>query len=306
MRGKRIVMRKGNCCFVVLALFFLVLLSGCGFGEGDLDKPAQEISGKEDNEKQLTPTPIVDSFGKVTVEALLEGLSSSVKEYGTAGFYMNLEFAEQGAEVQDENEPGEQNGMVMQMDGSIAINPAAAYMICRVSGGAEGETVIEQVIENYTLVQDDGSVVGYLYDAVSDSWLAYEESGFADLSEQVSLVDFSAVSSSQIFDTIELVVTETDYEIHGTMPLATFCGVTDLGMDMNTMSEAIPGFEDIKVFVKYMFDKENRQIEAFHAIIDKTGFPVVDVPVSFEMSMAVDFEIVPDGAYIEIPEEVFN
>ena len=122
----------------------------------------------------------------------------------------------------------------------------------------------------------------------------------------MSLVDFSAVSSRQIFDTIELVVTETDYEIHGTMPLATFCGVTDLGMDMNTISEAIPGFEDIKVFVKYMFDKENRQIESFHAIIDKTGFPVVDVPVSFEMSVAVDFEIVPDGAYIEIPEEIFT
>ena len=32
----------------------------------------------------------------------------------------------------------------------------------------------------------------------------------------------------------------------------------------------------------------------------------MDVPVSFEMSMAVDFEIVPDGAYIEIPEEIFT
>lgn len=299
-------MRKRNCCFGVLALFFLLLLGGCGFGDGSLDKPAQEASSNEDATKQLTPTPIVDSFGEVTVEALLESLNSSVKEYGTAGFYMNFELEEQGAEGPDEDEPGEPNGMVMQMDGSIAINPAAAYMICRVSSGAEGETVIEQVIENYTLVQDDGSVISYLYDAVSDSWLAYEETGFADLSEQVSLVDFSAVLSSQIFDSVELVVTETAYEIHGTMALATFFGVTDMGMDMNTISEAIQGFEDIKVYVEYMFNKENRQIEAFQATIDKTEFPVVDVPISFEMSMAVDFEISPEGAYIEVPEEVFN
>lgn len=299
-------MRKKSSCFCVVALLFLLLLSGCSFGVERPDKSAQGTGSQENDAKSLTPTPITDSFGKVTVEALLESLSSSTKEYGTAGFYMNLEFIVPEGEVQGEDESEEQNDMVMQMDGSIAINPAASYMICRVSSKAGEETVIEQVIENYTLLQEDGSVTGYLYDAGSDSWLAYEEAGFEDLSEQVSLVDFSVFSSGQIFDSVELVVTENGYEIHGTMPFATFCGITDMGVDRKTISEAIPGFEDIKVYVNYMFDKENRQIESFQAVIDKSGFPVADETISFEMSMAVDFEIVPDGAYIEIPEELLN
>lgn len=297
-------MRKRSCCFCVLALFLVLLLSGCGIGEEIFDKPVEEASNKEEGEKQLTPTPIVDSFGKVTVEALLEGLNSSVKEYGTAGFYMNLEIAEQESEAQDESEQGEPGGMVMQMDGYIASNPSAAYTSCRVLSKVGEETVNEYVIDNYTLVQSDGSVIGYLYDAVSESWIAYEEAEFADLSENVSLVDFSAVSVRQIFDSVELVMTETDYEVHGTIDLTTFCGITDMGMDRNAISEAVPGFEDMKVYVKYVFDKGTREIESFQAILDETGFPVADVPVSFGMSMAVDFKIIPEGAYIEIPENL--
>ena len=300
------MIRRKNYCFCLLALFFALLLSGCGVGEGFFEKPVQETSSKEDSNEQLTPTPIIDDLGKVTIEALLESLDSSVKEYGTAGFYMNLKFSEESLETQDGTDAEEPDGMLMQMDGNLAVNPTAAYMTCKVSSKAGGETVSEQVIENYTLLQDDGSVTGYLYDAVSDSWLSYEETGFEDLSEQVSLIDCSAISNRQIFDSVELVVTEKSYEIRGTIAFATFCGFIDMGVDINTISESIPGFEELKVYVNYLFDKDNRQIESFQAVIDKTGFTMTDEPVSLEMSMAVDFEIVPDGAHIEIPENLLK
>ena len=94
--------------------------------------------------------------------------------------------------------------------------------------------------------------------------------------------------------------------VYGTLALTSFCGVTDMGMDMKEVSEAIPGFEDIVVSVEYVFDRDTRQIESFRAITDLTGGQVADLPVFFEMSMAVDFEITPEGAHIEIPENLMK
>lgn len=296
-------MRKGYYRIFVL-LLSLLFLNGCDIDELLYDKPAQETGSIEDI--QLTPTPIVDGFGRVTAEALLEGLDRSVKEYGTAGFYMNLELTEHGTEVQDESEPGAPEGMAVEMEGFIATNPSTAYVTCRVSAEAGGEIVNEQLIENYVLVQGDGSVTGYLYDAGSDSWIAYEAEEFADLSEQVSLVDFSAFSDGRMMDSVELAVTDTSYVVSGTMNIMSFCGVADMGTDMIPVSEAIPGFEDIKIYLRYVFDRETRQIESFQAITDEKEVQVADATVSFGMSMAVDLAITPEGAYIVIPDNMIN